>query len=59
MSLFEKARKKLHDLLGWGYPVNDYPIGGDAYQRVYACRFCTGRLALDSQGNWFHLDMGW
>lgn len=44
----------LHDWLGWGFPI--WPAaGGDAFQPTYVCRFCSHRVCLDSQGNWFHL----
>lgn len=46
-------RKKLHDLLGWGYPLE--LIRGDSFQSVYSCRFCDKELAQDSTGAYFHL----
>lgn len=47
-------KKILHDNLSWGYP--DTLAHYDAFQSVYTCKFCDGRITLDSQGNWFHLD---
>ncbi len=51
-----KAQEKLHDLLDWAY--RDKLIGGDSFQPVWSCKFCTGRLAQDSSGAWFHLTKG-
>ncbi len=46
-------QKFLHNILGWGYPTK--LVGGDNFQPTYSCKFCDDELALDSQGNWFHL----
>jgi hypothetical protein len=48
MTFLEKAQKKIHDLLGWGYPLER--VDGN-----YSCQFCDGKLACDSTGAWFHL----
>jgi hypothetical protein len=43
-----------HDILGWGYS-DGYQSGGDSFHPTTFCRFCDGRLAQDSNGDWFHL----
>lgn len=50
-----KIKKFLHDKLDWGFPA--LKVSGDPFQPTYACRFCSDRLAQDSQGNWFHLNI--
>ena len=49
----ENIRRKLHDILRWGYPTER--AGGDTFQPTYGCKFCDGELAQDSTGAWFHL----
>jgi hypothetical protein len=46
-------RKFLHDKLGWGYPQG---LGSNnSFQPSYSCRYCSGQVASDSTGAWFHL----
>jgi len=46
-------QKFLHDKLKWGYHKNIAEF--DGFQNYSECKYCNGRLCLDSQGNWFHL----
>jgi hypothetical protein len=48
-----KIKKFFHNLLGWGYPLA--VLERDSFQPSYACRFCDGKLAQDSNGDYFHL----
>lgn len=48
-----RIRQWLHNYMGWGFPSE--LTEHDQFQPVYCCRFCAGRLAQDSGGNWFHL----
>ena len=51
-----KIQKWFHDVLGWGYPTTIKEA--DSFQSTYHCKYCDGKLAQDSQGNWFHLTNG-
>ena len=51
--MIEKIRRLCHDYLGWGYPQND--VGGfDGASYTSQCRFCQGKLLMDSNMDWFH-----
>lgn len=54
MKILEKARKKIHDLLDWGYPDKWEDIGGHM-----TCKFCEYHVTQDSTGAWFHLWSKW
>jgi len=41
--------------IGWGFPISETEIRGDAFQPVYHCMFCDRDLAQDSNGDYFHL----
>ena len=49
----KKIKQFFHNKLGWGYPVK--LVGGDGFQPTFSCEFCSGELAQDSTGAWFHL----
>ena len=53
MKFPEKVQRWFHDHLGWGYPkhgIEDF----DGASCVSHCKFCDGKLLMDSNGDWFH-----